>query len=353
MKVLHLSSLTTTTPPQKYGGTERLVHYLCEELSKLKIQTHLIRLSGSKGGDYRSTNIDNKDILKKTRAIIIKIHPDIIHLHFKHEELIDFLSSQKIPVVITLYNNIRKTSSWTKILAHHSRNITFTAISDNLKKRASQYIRNKRDKKNGVISLPPCYDLTLYKAQKNTAFPKDYFIYLGTISRYKAVLEVAKAFVGSSENLLIVGPCTDPKELNYFAEVLSYTKYKNIQYHGETRSDMEKIDLLSKAKGLILATGFSVQEKDCYEAFGLVMLEANALGIPIIGYKQGNIEDYVLKNKNGILFSNVAQLQKALKQIQTKDWSRSCRVITENYDSRNIAKQYAALYRKIISDTRA
>ncbi len=357
MKILHISSFSTTTPPVQYGGTERLVHYLANELSLLGVESHLVRRSGSRGGQYTSTNVAPKMLVAKVKMLIAKMKPDIIHLHSKNQELIDFLSTQKIPVVITLYNNIRSTSSWTDLLKNPPSNFTFTAISKNLKARASQYAGKQKERQVKVVHIPPCYDLEAYRvaARKNSihSAARTYFVYLGTIARYKSVADIAKSFVGLKENLVIVGPCNNPAEQAYFDEVISYTKHKNITYLGEPKNDKEKIAILQRAKGLIIATGLDKKEQDCHEAFGLVMLEANAAGTPVIGYKKGNIPDYICKNKNGIVFSDVAQLKSAIRDIQKKDWSRECIRYAENFDSKVIAKQYANLYRKIISDTRS
>lgn len=344
MKVLHISSFFTETPPKKYGGTERLVHYLCDELSLLGVKTHLIRLTGSMGGNYISTNVGVKKLSQKVRDVIQKERPDIIHLHSRQSKVIDFLSTQKIPVVVTLYNNIRKKNSWVKLLKHPPSNFRFAAISSSLAERASQLAGTRR---RDIFVLPPCYNLSLYRSRND--YKKEYFVYLGIIARYKSVLDITKSFVGSKEKLLIVGPCNNPKEKPYFNEVLSYTKHKNIKYYGETKNDKEKINILLKAKALIIATGLDKEEKNCHEAFGLVMLEANALGIPVIGYRRGNIANYIFENKNGILFSNTKQLKNAIERVQQKNWRSGCIKISKKFDSKKVVRLYADLYRRIIS----
>ena len=141
VKILHLSSFKNTTPPKKYGGTERLVNYLCNYLRLEGFDLTLLRLKGSRGGIYKSINIESKIIVKKVKELISKTNPDIIHLHFKNEQLLEYLFKIKTPVVITLYNNIRSDSYWVKIIQSAPNNFFFTAISKNLKDYAIVFIQ--------------------------------------------------------------------------------------------------------------------------------------------------------------------------------------------------------------------
>jgi len=347
INILHISSFKNTTPAKKYGGTERLVHNLCSKLPKKDFNVFLIRLKGSMGGNYKSFNIQEKFIAKKTDKLIKEINPDLIHLHSRNEELISLLTKTKIPVVVTLYNNIRRNSAWVKVIRSAPYNFFFTAISENLKNRANYFSKTKR-----VVVIRPSCDVSLYLKNKKRENGK-YFLYLGVIARYKSVLDVVKIFSNLKEKLLLVGPCNDKDQVSYFKEIIKYTKdFDNIKYFGQTNNEREKIQILKNSKALILATGYNKKERNCHEAFGLVMLEANSLGIPVAGYDQGNISDYIRHGKNGLKFKNKKELINDIDIISrsSNEWVKPCLETAKKFNLKSIVLDYVKLYKKIILD---
>lgn len=350
IKILHISSFKNTTPPTKYGGTERLVHFLCNFLTTKGFNILLLRLQGSKGGEYKSINIKEASIIKIVKESIRKFNPDIIHIHLKDVNLIDFLSKQNIPVVITLYNNIRKDSKWINLIKKSNNNFFFTAISEDLKDRANHFSRTKR-----VTVSRPCYDITPYLKSRDLRVKGKYFLYLGVISRYKSVLDIVKVFSKLKEDLYLVGPCNSDDQESYFNEILQYIKkFDNIKYLGQTNNENEKINIIKNSKALILATGYDRKERNCHEAFGLVMLEANSLGVPIIGYNHGNISDYIIDKENGLKFKNKNELIKNIKEVSDikYEWSSQCVKKAKSFEPKNVIFDYIRLYKKIILDNK-
>ncbi len=349
IKILHISSFKNTTPPKKYGGTERLVNYLCNYLTQKGLDVTVLRRSGSKGGVYKSINISSKTILKKTKELIDKTNPDIIHLHFKDKQLLRYLFEVKKPVIVTLYNNIRPNSYWVKILQSAPPHCFFTAISKNLKDRANYFSGTKR-----VVVTRPCYDiLSNLKNKKN--IEKEYFLYLGVIARYKSVLDIAKVFSRLKEKLLIVGPCNDINQASYFNEIVRYIKdFDNIKYLKETKSETEKVKIIQKSKAVVLATGYDKKERGCNEAFGLVMLESNSLGVPVLGYDQGNISDYVKDYVNGLKFKNKKEFCSDIKIISNSNfqWRKKCTKRAMGFLPNDVVLDYIRLYKNIILDNK-
>ena len=350
INILHVSCFKNVTPPQKYGGTERLVHHLCESLSTKGFDVLLVGLRGSKGGSYKMVNTNKEFLLKTVKDLIKKFKPQIVHLHFKDEELIRFLMKNKISVVVTLYNNIRKDSTWINVIQSAPKNFFFTAISENLKNRANSFSNTKR-----VVVTRPCYDMSLYLNTKKVK-NGEYFLYLGVIARYKSVLDIAKAFSKLKEKLFIVGPCNDKNQAPYFKEILKYVEnFDNIKYLGETNSENEKIQIIKNSRAVILATGYDRQERNCHEAFGLTMLEANSLGVPVVGYDHGNISDYVRHQKNGLKFRNKKELISCVNIISNTNhkWTRSCKEAAKKFNSKRVVLDYVELYKRIILDNKS
>ena len=144
MKVLQISSLLYKTPPLGYGGIEQFADDLADCLSTLKTEVYIIRLIGSKGGDYFSFNIKSHFLLKKIKTIVKKIKPDVIHSHIKDEKLIKFLRTLKIPIIFTIHNNIRENSDWIEIMKEPPKNFLFVAVSKNLLDRICQFLSTNK-----------------------------------------------------------------------------------------------------------------------------------------------------------------------------------------------------------------
>jgi len=346
--------LLNPTPPNGYGGTERFVHQLCNNLVDSGHVLHVLCNEGSSGGKYNITRTSSNTLLDKTKGLIKEFNPEIIHINSKQKEILKYLQDINTPVVVTFYNNFRENSSWVGIIENAPKHFHFTAISNSLRERVIEALEYHKISIDPTKILVSGYgmDVSFYTNSIHET-PKDYHIYLGVIAQYKSVVDIAKEFTKLNENLLIVGPCNNEDERKYFDEIMKYTKWKNIEYHGETKNEQEKINFLLGAKSLILNTGYDPKESDCHEAFGLVMLEANSLGIPVLGYTQGNIKDYIKDGFNGYKYRKISELGSLIKKLKTSDMKNNCIEHAKNYDIKAIAQGYSKIFEKIISGSKS
>jgi glycosyltransferase involved in cell wall biosynthesis len=191
-------------------------------------------------------------------------------------------------------------------------------------------------------------DINIYKMCKKNSCAGDYYMYIGAVAPYKGVLDIALAFKNINERLVIVGPCTNEDERPYYNKVLEIVQEcGNIEYYGEAKTEDEKIRLLQKAKGSIIASGYSSYDADYYEAFGLVMLEANAVGIPVIGFNKGNTSDYILDGINGYKFDNITELPGLIEKVNNNDMLAGSLEVSERYRISEISKKYLELFNSI------
>jgi glycosyltransferase involved in cell wall biosynthesis len=351
MKILMVSSLLNSTPPMGYGGVERFVHGLATKLVAHGDEVFMLRKSGTNKIVYDKKNVEREaDLVSVLVKAIEEFKPDLIQIHnSKDKKLLDYLSGLDMPIVFTIHNNVRPSSGWIKVIENACRNFYFTSISNSLRLRILKAVsRPGVDVENLGYGLDVCKIHNNYKAPKSYNF--DYYLYLGVIARYKGVLDVSEAFVKLKRNLLIVGPCNDIKEDDYFKEVMTVCKNSPyVRYYGSTKNDKEKFRIINGSSGLVIATGYDKKESDCHEAFGLVMLEANALSKPVIGYAKGNVADYITDGINGYKFIDIEELDNILKKVETTDWEKSCFQHACEYDLDRIVINYKNYFKEILS----
>lgn len=352
MKIIEISSLQEQTPPQGYGGTERFVHAFSNELSDRGHDVTVVCKEGSLGGKYKKVYANNgAAVISAIKALDKTEYPDLLHLNTKDKDLIEFLKSLNIPVVCTFHNNFRSTSGWIKIIRENPDNFFFSTISENLKKRTEEALitNNVVIPTHKITNLGFGMETELYTSNIQE-LPKENYVYIGVIARYKGVLDIVKAFLNTDKKLVLVGPTHTVEEKQYLAEILNTVgDNKNITCYGETSNEKEKIDLILKSYALVIATGIDPKEADCHEAFGLVMLEANALGIPVIGFAKGNVTDYIVNGQNGIKFDSFDNFLLVLKNIEEKDWKNSCIERSKLFDIRRVADSYENFFKEIIA----
>jgi len=351
MKILQISCLQEETPPSGYGGIERFVHYLGNALTNFGNEVTVVCKEGSKGGNYKTVHSDPTNLLRCVSDLVQSYTYDIVHLHIRDAGLISYLDDIKQPTVITLHNNVRKSSAWVDILTKTSGSVFVTTISESLNNRLKEAFihQNKQEPVHEMLSLGYGMDVYSYIKWADPSILKKYYVYIGGLFRYKSVLDIAKKFAEIGKELLVVGPKDRNSEPDYIVALEKmFDTDKNIQYYGETKSEVDKIEVLSKAKGLIIATGYDPAESDCHEAFGLVMLEANSLGVPVFGYPKGNVKDYIRDGVNGYRFENMDELPKLLKTAESVDLFSQCIEVAKKYDIEIIAKRYQELFIKMM-----
>lgn len=173
----------------------------------------------------------------------------------------------------------------------------FIANSENVKQRILQYY----DRESHVIHPP--VNSAYYSAPE--ASPKDYYLVVSAFVPYKRIDLVIEAFNTLDRKLIIVG--SGPMDEAYRALRVS----PRINFLGSV-PDKELRNLLAEARALIFPT-----EED----FGIVPLEAQACGIPVIAYGKGGALESV---KTGIFFDaqTAESLREAVERFETQTFNR-------------------------------
>ena len=350
MRILEISSLQETTPPSGYGGTERFVHYLSDALVSFGNEVFVVCKEGSLEGNYKIIPASVDTLVSVVDEFLPQNKVDVVHVHIQNQSLIDLLKRIQIKTVITLHNNIRKSSGWIDIMRDAPGSFYFATISESQNDRVNEALayRAIETPDNGIINLG--FGTKLEDLSTKEPGSKEHFLYLGVIARYKGVLDIVKEFSILNEHLLIVGPCNNDAEQSYLDEILNYSSsFSNITYQGSTKNESERNQIIARSKALLMATGYDPVEEDCHEAFGLVMLEANALGVPVLGFSKGNIRDFVIDGVNGYKFNTMTELSRLIEAVNKKDLSSPCMTHAKKFGIEGVACRYEEFLSGVIS----
>lgn len=162
---------------------------------------------------------------------------------------------------------------------------------------------------NKLVQLYHGYDYSeIDAARQKTKIPHDrYIVFVGRLEKIKGAHTVLKAMVGCPEiNLKIIGTGTQEDQLKDFKEKNSLT---NVSFEGK-KSKQDTLQLINNADFLICAS-------EWYEVLGFTVVEAMALGKPVVGSDIGAIPEMVLTDNTGLLFEpgNHEQLATMIQQL--------------------------------------
>jgi glycosyltransferase involved in cell wall biosynthesis len=339
MRIAQVAPLIESVPPKHYGGTERIVSYLTEELVRLG---HEVTLFGSGDSVTRARLIaTTRRSLRKNerckdpiaRELILIDHVvehasefDVIHFHtgYLHFPICRYLS---VPHVTTLHGRL----DIPDFVAVHERFREVPLVSISNAQRAP------------IISAN--WQATIYHGLPEDLFRfypdrGDYLAFLGRISPEKGAdqaIEIAKR-VGMP---LKIAAKVDRVDRRYFKRVVEpLLNDSGVEWIGEI-TDQQKNEFLGKAYALLFPI-------DWPEPFGLVMIEAMACGTPVIAYDRGSVPEVMENGVTGFVVRELDQAVEATRRV--RDVSRaSCREVFERrFTAGRMANDYVNAYERMV-----
>jgi len=339
MHIAQIAPLTEAVPPKLYGGTERVISWLTEELVALGHDVTLFASGDSDtsanlvpmwpralrlDGSVRDANALHMMMLE----MVCRRAQDFDFLHF-HLDYYPFslFSRQPTPFLTTLHGRLDLPEHQPVFSAFSS--IPVVSIS-NSQRRPVPQARWVRTIHHGL----PAQLLTPRPIQAT------YLACLGRISPEKGV-ERAIRIAGHCGLPIKIAAKVDRVDRDYFEEqIRPLLALPHVEYIGEI-SDAEKSPFLSGAIALLMPI-------DWPEPFGLVAIEAMACGTPVIAFNRGAIPEIIEDGLTGFIVEDEASAAGAVDRLQQLSRDSIRRRFEERFTARRMANDYLAAYRSLM-----
>ena len=338
MRIAQVAPLAESVPPKLYGGTERVVSWLVEELVTLGHEVTLFASADSRTRAKlvpawpQATRLSRPrpDPVTPLASLLEAVAQsakafDVIHCHIDWVHL-PVLSRLGVPFLTTLHG--RLDLSYLARMGRIFPDAQFVSISDNQ--------RLPLPALNWLGTVHHGLPADLFKASSQ---PKGYLAFLGRIAPEKRP-EVAIRWARASGLPLRIAAKLPRDESRYFKQqVEPLIDNKTVEFIGEV-DERGKATLLRGAKALLFPI-------DWPEPFGLVMIEAMACGTPVIAMRRGSVPEIIEDGVTGFIVETEAEALAAIGRIDQLDRRRIRERFEQRFTARRMAQDYCHLYREL------
>ena len=338
MRIAQVAPLVESVPPKHYGGTERIVAYLTEELVRLGHKVTLFASGDSVTSaelipvcrrsfrqNKRATDYLSREVLLMDHVMQRAGEFDVIHFH---TGCLHYLISRHltVPHVTTLHGRL----DTPELLRLYERFRDMPMISISNAQRAPWPCAN--------------WQATIYHGLPQDLFrfhpePGGYLAFLGRASPEKRVdraIEIAKR-VGMP---LKIAAKVDRADRRYFKrEIEPLLNDSHVEWLGEI-SDKDKDGFLGNAYALLFPI-------DWPEPFGLVMIESMACGTPVIAYACGSVPEVMEEGVTGFVVNDIDRAVEATRSVRELNRARCREVFEKRFTAARMAGDYINAYHRL------
>lgn len=338
MKIAQIAPLVESVPPTLYGGTERVVSWLTEELVR---QGHEVTLFAS--GDSRTSARLQAVVPKALRLagihncfpyniimldqVAARSHEfDVLHFHIDffhyplfrriaHRTLTTVHGRQDLPELPDVY----------RAFPH----MPLVSISDDQRR-----------------PVPPVnWQGTVHHGMPESLFREGlgdggYLAFLGRICADKGILPAIEIARRAGLPLKVAAK-VDPADQKYFDQDVKpvLEKSPHVEFIGEI-NDAQKQDFLGRARALLFPISWP-------EPFGLVMIESMACGTPVVAFNSGSVPEIIEDGLTGFVVKDVEQAAAAVGRLDHLFRPSIRSRFEERFSVRAMAREYVRIYRKL------
>ena len=340
MRIAQVAPLYESVPPKYYGGTERVVSYLTEELVR---QGHDVTLFASGDSETkarlvaacrRSLRLDKHciDHLAHHTVMLERVFQqaqefDIVHFHVDYLHF-SMSRRQQITHVTTLHGRLDIPDLFP--LYQEFRDMPVISIS-NVQREPLPWANWQATVYHGIPA-------DMYRFHEG---PGGYLAFLGRISPEKRVdraIEIAKRV----QIPLKIAAKVDPVDKRYFKREIEPLLGDPLVEHVGEIGDGEKNEFLGNAYALLLPI-------DWPEPFGLVIIEAMACGTPVIAYRGGAVPEVMEEGHTGFIVEALEDAVEAVRRVPKLSRKRCREVFEQRFTATRMANDYVRVYERLIN----
>ena len=340
MKIAQIAPLIESVPPRLYGGTERIVSFLTEELVRLGHDVTLFASGDSITSAQlipcctRALRLDPAvhDTFPHFLLMIDKVYEraeefDVCHFHIDlfHFPLFRSLAARTLT---TLHG--RQDLGDLKPFYQRFGEMPLASISNDQRKPLPHA--------NFVATIQHGIPAELHRP----SFEKgSYLAFLGRISPEKRPDRAIRIALGAGIPLKIAAKVDKVDEDYFRAKILPLIDNPGVEFIGEI-NEREKTKFLGEAAALLFPI-------DWPEPFGLVMIEAMACGTPVLAFRCGSIPEVIEDGVTGKMVDSEEEAVAAMPEILAYDRRTVRRRFEERFAATRMAKDYVTTYRRLLA----
>ena len=340
MKIAQIAPLAESVPPSLYGGTERVVSYLTEELVRLGHEVTLFASGDSSTAARlvacapRALRLDPRvrdplphHLLQLERVRARAAEFDVLHFHVEHLHL-PLFRPLAAKTLTTLHGRLDLPDL--PPLYREFDELPLVSIS-NAQRQALPGAR---------------WAATVYHGLAEGVCPFNpvprggYLAFLGRISPEKGVERAVAIARRAGMRLRIAAKVDRGADERYWRErVAALIDGSQVEFMGEV-GEAQKPVFLGNAAALLFPI-------DWPEPFGLAMIEAMSCGTPVIGWANGSVPEVIDHGVTGLIVNSVEEAANAVPQALRMDRAAVRRRFDERFSAARMARDYLAVYRTL------
>ena len=340
MRIAQVAPLYESVPPRLYGGTERVVSYLTEELVRLghdvtlfasgdsqtsaelvPVCARALRLAGCVDQLAHHVLLLERVYQEVSRFDLVHFHIDYLHFPLSRRHDLAHLTTLHgrldIPDLRPLYREYA--------------DVPVVSISD--AQRAP--LPGANWQATVYHGLPD--DLHTFRAR-----PGKDLVFLGRVSPEKG-LDRAIEIAGRAGMRLKIAAKVDRADRDYFNEVITPLLRRagpRVEFVGEV-GGQDKDEFLGDAYALLFPI-------DWPEPFGLVMIEAMACGTPVIAWRRGSVPEVMEDGVTGFVVDDLDEAVRAVERVADLSRAACRRAFERRFSATRMARDYLAVYRRLL-----
>ena len=350
MRIAEIAPMYEAVPPIGYGGTERVIGALCDELVTSGHEVTLFAPGTSQTKAELVPTVAEPLRTRMTRTEMLEVAPrmhlemlaavyqraadfDVIHAHTDVATLRFAASNPTVPTVVSLHGRLDLDVAQREFLRYPD--VPLVSISNHQREAVSGFDLNWRATVPNGLDLSPYFD--------TPSEDEGYLCFVGRINREKRP-DLAAEVARRSGIPLRVAAKVDPTDLVYHQDLIEpLFRSHGVEFLGELL-EYDKPEFYAAASATIFPS-------DWPEPFGLVMIESLAAGTPVIALRRGSVPEILEDGVTGFIRDDLDGLVEAVGRIGEID-PADCRTAAGRFSATRMADRYVSVFDGLFAEPR-